>query len=52
MRMPTHIFKTFWSFPTPMIQGVTTDFIKLRVFPFSLQGKEKQWFYKEKNIDT
>ena len=28
------------------------DFIKLRLFPFSLLGKAKQWFYKEKDINT
>ena len=35
-----------------MIRGVAADAIKLRLFPFSLLGKEKQWFYKEKDIDT
>ena len=33
---------------TVVIRGVTADVIKLRLFPFSLLGKAKQWFYKEK----
>ena len=37
---------------TVVIRGVTADVIKLRLFPFSLLGKAKQWFYKEKDIDT
>ena len=35
-----------------VILGFATDVIKLRLFPFSLLGKAKQWFYKEKDIDT
>ena len=35
-----------------VMRGVATDVIKLRLFPFSLLGKAKQWFYKEKDIDT
>ena len=35
-----------------MIRGVAVDVIKLRLFPFSLPMKAKQWFYKEKDIDT
>ena len=35
-----------------VIRGVAADVIKLRLFPFSLLGKAKQWFYKEKDIDT
>ena len=30
---------------TVTIRGVTTDAIRLRLFPFSLLGKAKQWFY-------
>ena len=30
---------------TVTIRGVTADAIKLRLFPFSLLGKVKQWFY-------
>jgi hypothetical protein len=35
-----------------VIWGVAADVIKLRLFPFSLLGKAKQWFYKEKDVDT
>ena len=37
---------------TVVMRGVATDAIKLCLFPFSLVGKVKQWFYKEKDIDT
>ena len=37
---------------TIVIRGVAADVIKLRLFPFSLLGQAKQWFYKEKDIDT
>ena len=37
---------------TVVIRGVATDVVKLRLFQFSLLGKAKQWFYKEKDIDT
>src|SRR6185312_15748745 len=37
---------------TVIIRGVAADVVKLRLFPFSLLGKAKQWFYKEKDIDT
>ena len=37
---------------TIVIWGVATDVIKLRLFSFSLLGKVKLWFYKEKDIDT
>ena len=33
---------------TVTIQGVTADAIRLRLFPFSLLGKAKQWFYQNK----
>ena len=35
---------------TVVICGVAADIVKLRLFPFSLLGKAKQWFYKEKDI--
>ena len=35
-----------------VIRGVAADVVKLRLFPFPLLGKAKQWFYKEKDIDT
>ncbi|XP_066354577.1 uncharacterized protein [Miscanthus floridulus] len=31
-----------------VIKDVTPKSIKLHLFPFSLSGKAKQWFYKEK----
>jgi hypothetical protein len=35
------------------IKGVTQDAVLLRLFPFSLLGKVKQWFYANKhNINT
>ena len=34
------------------IKGVTKDGILLRLFPFSLLGKAKQWFYANKDINT
>ena len=37
---------------TVVIRGVAADVIKLRLFPFSLLGKTKQWFYKKKDINT
>ena len=37
---------------TVVIRGVAADVVKLRLFPFSLLGKAKQLFYKEKDIDT
>jgi hypothetical protein len=30
------------------IRGVTQDVVHLRLFPFSLLGKAKQWFYSNK----
>jgi hypothetical protein len=30
------------------IRGVTQDAVRLRLFPFSLLGKTKQWFYSNK----
>jgi len=38
---------------TIVIKDVTPDAIRLRLFPFSLVGKAKQWFYKDKEaVDT
>jgi hypothetical protein len=34
------------------IKGVSRDAILLRLFPFSLLGKAKQWFYANKDINT
>jgi hypothetical protein len=33
---------------TIVIKDVAPASIRLRLFPFSLMGKAKQWFYKEK----
>ena len=33
---------------TVTIRGVTADIIRLSLFPFSLLGKAKQWFYQNK----
>jgi glutaredoxin-related protein len=35
-------------YSTFTIQGVTQDAVCLRLFPFSLLGKAKQWFYSNK----
>jgi len=35
---------------TIVIKDVAPASIKLRLFPFSLAGKAKQWFYKEKEV--
>ena len=32
------------------IKGVTQEAIRLRLFPFSLLGKAKQWFYSNRNV--
>jgi hypothetical protein len=32
------------------IRGVTQDAVHLRLFPFSLLGKVKQWFYSKKEV--
>jgi hypothetical protein len=38
---------------TIIIKDVTPEAIKLCLFPFSLMGKMKQWFYKDKEaVDT
>ena len=35
------------------IKGVSQEAIRLRLFPFSLLGKAKQWFYSNRNaVDT
>ena len=48
MRTPTRISRIFWSYKTVTIRGVTADAIRLRLFPFSLLGKAKRWFYQNK----
>ena len=39
-------------YSTFTIKGVTRDAILLRLFPFSLLGKVKQWFYANKDRNT
>ena len=39
-------------YSTFTIKGVTRDAILLRLFPFSLLGKAKQWFYANKYKNT
>jgi len=39
-------------YSTFTIKGVTQDAILLRLFPFSLLGKAKQWFYANKDRNT
>ena len=34
------------------VKGVMSDAIRLRLFPFSLFGKAKQWFYANKDEAT
>jgi hypothetical protein len=35
---------------TIIIKDIAPASIRLRLFPFSLTGKPKQWFYKEKEV--
>ena len=37
---------------TLVIWGLAADVIKFRLFPFSLLGKAKPWFYKENDNNT
>ena len=40
-------------YSTFTIKGVSQEAIRLRLFPFSLLGKAKQWFYSNRNaVDT
>jgi hypothetical protein len=43
-----HLQHFFEIYSTFTIQGVTQVAIRLRLFPFSLLGKAKQWFYSNK----
>ena len=47
-----HLQKFLELYDTIVIRGVAADIIKLCLFPFFLLGNVKQWFYKEKDIDT
>jgi hypothetical protein len=45
-----HFLEICSTFP---IKGVSQEAIRLRLFPFSLLGKAKQWFYSKHNaVDT
>jgi hypothetical protein len=35
---------------TIVIKDIAPESIRLPLFPFSLLGKAKQWFYKEKEV--
>jgi hypothetical protein len=49
VRTQMHIYQHFLELcDSIVIKGVTLESIKLRLFPFSLVGKMKQWFYKDK----
>jgi uncharacterized protein YggU (UPF0235/DUF167 family) len=48
-----HLQKFLELCSTFVIKGATQDAIRLRLFPFSLLGKAKQWFYADKSaVDT
>ena len=44
----THLQNFLELCKTVTIRGVTADAIRLHLFPFSLLGKAKQWFYQNK----
>ena len=44
----THLQNFLELCKTVTIRGVTADAIRLRLFPFSLLGKAKLWFYQNK----
>ena len=46
--MNTHLQHFLEFCDTIIIKDVASKSIRLRLFPFSLSGKAKQWFYKEK----
>jgi hypothetical protein len=35
---------------TVFMEGVAPEIIRLRLFPFSLLGRAKQWFYKDREV--
>jgi hypothetical protein len=50
MKMPTHISGISWRCAGLLtIRGVMDDAIRLRLFPFSMLGKVKKWFYAERD---
>ena len=54
MRMQALISSSSWSSAVLLLsRGVSQDAIRLRLFPFSLLGRAKQWFYANKAaVDT
>jgi hypothetical protein len=46
----THLQHLLELCDTIVIKDVTLDVTRLRIFPFSLMGKAKQWFYKNKEV--
>ena len=49
----THLQQFLELYSTFIIKGVSQDAIRLHLFPFSLLGREKQWFYANKAaVDT
>jgi hypothetical protein len=48
-----HLQQFLELYTTFVMKGVTQDAIRLRLFPFSLLGKAKQWFYANRSaVDT
>ena len=45
-----HLQQFFELCNTFVIKGVSQDAIRLRLFPFSLLGRAKQWFYANKTV--
>jgi hypothetical protein len=46
----THLQHLLELCDTIVIKDVAPDVTRLRLFPFSLMGKAKQWFYKNKEV--
>jgi hypothetical protein len=46
----THLQQFLEICSTFVIKGVSQDAIRLRLFPFPLLGREKQWFYANKAV--
>jgi hypothetical protein len=49
MRMPV-LISSMELCSTFVIKGVSQDATRLRLFPFSLLGRAKQWFYANKTV--
>ena len=46
----THLQEFLELYSTFVIKGVSQDAIRLRLFPFSLLGRAKQWLYANKAV--